>query len=383
MRVRRWTLAALTAAMLAAACTGTAPVVPPAPSGPEKVQVTDRTKDEIQAVFQAQRDATVKRDLKAYQATFDGERLALRRCKTESFDIAGRTGTALSARVVKVEPYAEAYVRAWVDEGRDRGVVRTYFRKVEGRWVQSEPTKDEVGAEKKTTIDGIDIEYWAIDEDVVAALGKGTVAARDSVVQNQLTEAKRMFGIRFYPTRSVASIVECLVVGTHIPNQPEDKFIRFYRYWFTSDLSALSPSTITFIQHEGLHWAQDQFIPGISARLGWWLTEGWPDYVGRSRTEEYKRGVICNSPTPTFKQLVDGPREDLPETKPEDVVRYYAFANTMIEHLYARFGPTAYRDLLVAYKDFADAGRNFPKVLRVTPDEFYSGWLAFAKQKYC
>jgi hypothetical protein len=383
MDIRRWAVIVLASAVLAAACTGPAPVVSPAPTGPEKVQVTDRTKDEIQAVVQAQRDAILKRDLKAYQATFDGERLALRRCKTESFDVAGRTGTALDARVVKVEPYGDTYVRAWVDEGGDRGVARAYFRRVEGRWVQTEPTKDEVGAEKKTTIEGIDIEYWAIDEDVVAALGKGTVAARDSVVENQLTEAKRMFGIRFYPTRTVAGIVECLVVGFHIPNQKEDKFIRFFRYWFTSDLASLSPSTISFIQHEGLHWAQDQFIPGISARLDWWLTEGWPDYIGKSRTEAYKKATICTAPAPTLKQLADGPRTDLPEFPQEEAVRYYAFANTMIEFLYTRFGPSAYRDLLVAYKDLASAAQNFPKVLKVTPDEFYTGWLAFAKQKYC
>lgn len=383
MRVRHWSWALLAAAALAIACTGAVPVVSPSPSGPEKVQVTEKTKDEIQAVLTAQRDAILKRDLKAYQATFDGERLALRRCKTESFDVAGRTGAALDAKVVKVEPFGETYARVWVDEGADRGIVRTYFRKVQGRWIQTEPTKDEVGAEKKTTVDGIDIEYWAIDEDVVAALGKGTVAARESVVQNQLTEAKRVFGIRFYPTRTVAGIVECLVVGFHLPNQAEDKFIRFFRYWFTPDLASLSPSTISFIQHEGLHWAQDQFIPGISARLDWWLTEGWPDYIGKSRTEAYKKATVCSPQTPTLKQLADGPRTDLPEFPQEEAVRYYAYANTMIEHLYAQFGPTAYRDLLIAYKDLASARVNFPKVLRVTPDEFYSGWLAFAKQKYC
>jgi hypothetical protein len=374
-------------ALWTAACGPSGPVTSsasPAASGPVAVEVTDKTKGEIQAVLTAQHDALAKRDLKAYQATFDGQRGALRRCKGESFDIAGRQGTSASAlSVVKVEPYGGTYARAWVEEG-SVGIARYYFRKVEGKWIQSEPTDTEAGAEKKTTVSGIDIDYWAIDDDIIDALGKGTVQARDTVLQNMLSEVRKPFGIRFYPTRSLQGLQGCNVVGFHIPNAAaDDKYIRFFRYWFTPDTKALSSSTVSFIQHEGLHWAQDQFSPGISARLDWWLVEGWPDYIGQSRTTEYKRSTICTTAAPTFKQLVDGPRSDLPDFPPEDAVRYYAFANTMVEYLYAQFGPDAYKQLLTVYKEGVDPNVNYPKVLKVTPDQFYSGWLAFAKKKYC
>ena len=249
--------------------------------------------------------------------------------------------------------------------------------------MQSEPTSDEVGAEKKTTVGGIDIDYWAIDDDVIDPIRQGTLAARDAVVKSQLAEAKQPFGIRFYPTRSVQGIVDCSVVGFHLPNRPDDKYIRFFRYWFTPDGKALTPATISFIQHEGLHWAQDQFITGITARLDWWLVEGWPDFIGESRSAAAKRSAVCGPAIPTYKQLADGPRTDLPDTKPEDAVRYYALANTMIEYLYAQFGNSAYRDLLLAYKDLADPNRNLPAVLKVTPEQFHSGWIAFARKKYC
>jgi hypothetical protein len=335
--------------------------------------------------MQTQRDALVKRDLKAYQATYDGQRGALRRCKQESFDVVGRTGTAPSAlRVLKVEPYGGRYARAWIDEG-SLGVARSYFRKVDGKWIQSEPTDAEVGPEKHTTVDTIDIDYWGIDDDVIDALGKGTLQAREFVLANLLSDVRKPFGIRFYPTRSTQGLQACGVVGFHIPNAPaDDKFIRFFRYWFTSDLKALSPATVSFIQHEGLHWAQDQFSPGISARLEWWLIEGWPDFVARSRTTEYKRDTICNSPAPAFKQLMDGPRTDVPDFPPEDTVRYYAFANTMVEYLYAQYGGLdTYKQLLTVYKAGVDPNVNYPQVLKVTPDQFYSGWIAFAKKKYC
>lgn len=380
--VRRSLALALVGASLIA-CTAAAPVATPSPTGPAKIEITSRTKDELQAVLSAQVAALAKRDLKAYQSTYDGGRAAFRRCKQESFDIAGRQGApSRAAQVVKVEAYGDSYARAWVDEGPSTGAVRAYFRRIDGAWVQSEPTEAEVGAEKHTTVDGIDIDYWAIDDDVIDALRKGTLAARDAVLKNQLTESTHPFGIRFYPTRSVTTLVGCNVVGFHLTNQPNDKFIRFFRYWFTPDLAALSPATLTFIEHEGLHWAQDQFSAGITARLDWWLTEGWPDYIGNSRSTEYKRTVLCTTPTPAFKQLVDGPA-DLPDTPPEDSVRYYAFANTMVEYLYSRFGPDAYRQLLIAYKAGVDPKVNYPLVLKTTPDEFYTGWLAFAKKKYC
>jgi hypothetical protein len=378
-------LAASVAVLIAIAACGPGPITAsPAASGAVAVEVTDKTIGEVQAVIQAQHDTLERRDLKGYQATYDQQRGALRRCKQESFDVAGRQGVGGVPRIIKVTPYGTTYARAWIDEG-PTGVSRIYFRKVDGKWVQSEPTDDEIGPEKHTTADVIDIDYWGIDDDVIDALGKGTLQAREVILQNLLSEVRKPFGIRFYPTRGAAGLQACNVVGFHIPNAPaDDKFIRFFRYWFAGDLKALSPATISFIQHEGLHWAQDQFSAGISARLDWWLVEGWPDYIGQSRTTEYKRQTICSTPAPTFKQLVDGPRSDLPDFPPQDAVRYYAFANTMVEYLYAQFGGAiAYKQLLTVYKAGVDPTVNYPQVLKVTPDQFYTGWLAFAKKKYC
>lgn len=385
MTKRSRLLATLLLGAVLAACVPTAQptrTVTPAATGPEKVQITEATKGELQAVLQEQRSALASQDLKAYQATYDLERPAFRRCKQETFDTTGRgTAPAATGQVARVEPYLDTYVRAWVPEA-DRGLVRTYFRRVDGRWIQTEPKDSELGGEQKTTVDRIDIDYWGIDADVIDALGRGTVAARDAVIQNQLGEAKRLFGIRFYPTRSIAGLQACAAVGFHLAAQREDKYIRFFRYWFTPDGKDLSSLTISFIQHEGLHWAQDQFITGITARLDWWLREGWPDYIGKSRTEEYKRATICRTQTPTFKQLVDGPSTEA-DFPPEDVVRYYGFANTMVEYLYVQFGPDAYRQLLLAYVDRVEPHVTYPKVLQVTPEQFYAGWQAFAKKKYC
>jgi hypothetical protein len=345
-----------------------------------KPQINEQTRGEIQALLQKQHDALATRDQAGFTSTVDQDRLALRRCANEQFDIAGRQGVGGTSQVTKIEPYLDAYVRAYVAEGGN-GLRRLYFRKNDKGWVQTEPKDSELGGEKKTTVEDIQIDYWGIDQDVIETLGKATLAAKKVVLENMLSEQRRdALAIRFYPTRGVSGPQGCSIVGFHFTNVPNDPYVRFFRYWFNTDGST-SPPTVTFITHEWLHWAQDQFSPGITARLPWWLVEGWPDYVGHSRDEGAIRFVLCQTQTPTLKQLEDGAD---PFGPPELQSQYYSFANTMVEYLYTQYGDKdAYRKLLVAFKEDATPSVSMPKVLNVTPVQFYDAWKTAAKKKYC
>jgi len=346
-----------------------------------KPAINEQTRGEIQALLQRQHDTMATQDNKSFIATIDPERLALKRCANESYDIASRQGVGNTGQVGKIEAYLDTYVRAYVQEGAT-GMRRLFFRKgADGKWVQTEPKDEELGGEKKTIVEDIQIDYWGIDQDVIDALGKGAVAAKKVVLDNVLSAQRRdPLAIRFYPTRSVSGIQGCTVVGFHLTNVASDPYVRFFRYWFDQS-GAVSPATITFMSHEWLHWAQDQFSPGITARLPWWAVEGWPDYAGQSRTDETKKFVICQTPTPTLKQLEDGADPNAP---PELSPQYYAFANTMVEYLYATYGGVdAYRKLALGFKEDAVPANVFPKVLSITSAQFYEGWKAAAKKKYC
>jgi hypothetical protein len=378
--VRRALLALVLWSALAA-CT-------PVPSAPgasetaavaEKPQINEQTRGEIQALLQRQVNAMANKDQKGFQATIDQDRRALVRCSNEAYDISTRQGAGAAGQVGKIEAYMD-YVRAYVQEGAN-GARRVFFRKVGGQWVQTEPKDEELGGEKKTTVQDIQIDYWGIDQDVIDALGKGAVAAKTVVLQNVLSEQRRdPMAIRFYPTRSVSGIQGCTVVGFHLTNVASDPYVRFFRYWFNAD-GSISPATITFMSHEWRHWAQDQFSPGITARLPWWLVEGWPDFAGKSRSDSTIKFVLCQTATPTLKQLEDGAD---PNGPPELSPQYYSFANTMVEYLYATYGGAdAYRKLLLAFKEDAVPANVFPKVLNVTSTKFYDDWKAAAKKKYC
>ena len=346
-----------------------------------KPQINEQTRGAIQALLQRQHDTMATHDQTAFASTIDPERLALKRCANESFDIATRQGVGNVTQVGKIEPYLDTYVRAYVQEGAN-GIRRIFFRQTaDGKWVQTEPKDDELGGEKKMTAGDIQVDYWGIDQDVVDALGKGAQEAQKQVLSNVLSTSRRdPFAIRFYPTRSVSGIQGCTVVGFHLTNVASDPYVRFFRYWFNSD-GSISAATISFMSHEWLHWAQDQFSPGITARLPWWLVEGWPDYVGQSRTADQIKFVLCQTATPTLKQLEDGAD---PNGPPELAPQYYAFANTMVEYQYTTYGGAdGYRKLLLAFKDDARPSVAFPAALGITPEAFYDGWKTAAKKKYC
>jgi hypothetical protein len=381
-QMKRW-LAVLAASAIVIGCSPstTPPDTSPTVAVAVKPAINEQTRGEIQALLQRQHDTMATQNNTNFIATIDPERLALKRCANEAYDIASRQGVGNTGQVGKIEAYLDTYVRAYVQEGAT-GMRRLFFRKgADGKWVQTEPKDDELGGEKKIMVEDIQIDYWGIDQDVIDALGKGTLAARKVVLDNLLSPQRRdPLAIRFYPTRSVSGIQGCTVVGFHLTNVASDPYVRFFRYWFDQS-GAVSAATISFMTHEWLHWAQDQFSPGITARLPWWLVEGWPDYAGQSRTDDQKKFVICQTATPTYKQLEDGAD---PNGPPELSAQYYSFANSMVEYLYTTYGGIdAYRKLLLGYKESAVSAETMPKVLNITPDKFYEGWKAASKKKYC
>ncbi len=362
---------------------------PPAasPSGPETATITDKTAGELLAVYNASQAALAKKDLTGFQATIDLTRAAFRRCQTEAFDIASRQGfSPIGAKIAKVEPYLTIYARAYL--GTDAsGYARVYFRREGGKWLRTEPLDAELGGDKSKTIDGLQLTYYGIDDDVIDKYAASGNEVRTFLVKQAegRTTIGQAFGLRIFPTRGAAGPnVGCSTAGFHLTNTPNDPFIRLFSnaLSFKPDLSGVTGTTSSIIRHEGLHWLQDQFSPSITARMPWWMVEGWPDYIGQSRSATTKKNVLCNTPTPTYKQLEDGVLQT-PETPPELPGQYYAFANTMVEYVYKTYGPSAYWDLMTAYKAGVDAKINLPKVIGVTPEAFYTSWLVWAKQTYC
>ena len=379
---RRLVAVALLAGLTASGCVGSGPGTSPAPSSAPKVVITGRTPSEIEALLRTRQQALASKDLKAFQATIDMTRLTFRRCQQEVFDVAARQGASPDARSVgKIEPYLDSYVRAYVDDGS--GFRRLYFRRDGDGWLLTEPKESELGGEKTKTVDGLELSYWGIDEDIIEGFAQAGLETRAFLLKLARVTPSKPYALRLFPTQDAAGPgARCSIAATASTAARSDQYLRFYLYWTGPDFKSPSDYLRAVLTHEGLHWLQEQTVPGINSRLDWWMVEGWPDYVAQTRSANAITFSLCRTTTPTFKQLVDGPYAD-PNVAPERIAQFYAFANSMIEYLYASFAENAYWDLLQAYRETVDVNVNYPKVLGVAPAEFYGGWLAFAKKKYC
>jgi hypothetical protein len=375
----------LLVALVLVSCTLTAPPDTNGASAPPvPVTVSSRTPGEIADLLARYNAAVRAKDLAAFQRTIDGTRLAFRRCEAQFFDIAARLGYQglLPGRVAAVEPYHGTYVRAWVgDEGL--GYERLYFRLNDARaWVLTEPTLDDLGGERTRTFDGLAVEYWGADEDVIDVYVASALRARDAAAAIAPRPTKTPWSLRILPTRETIGVTAAC--GTGADSSGFTYAIRVFPGAIFVDRSRdrVVPATDALFMHEALHQVQYSFIPKITVRLDWWLVEGWPDYTAQSRSQREIRSNICAPTVPTFKQLVDGPRIEA-DTPPEVRFQYYSYANTMVGYLYETFGENAYWDLVSLYPDNVEPKNNYPKALGVTPEAFYSGWLAWAKRKYC
>jgi hypothetical protein len=368
--------------LLVLALSACEPAVSRPPESSGRALIGPDTQRELEAVLQRKADAIRRQDLAAFQSTIDLSRAAFRRCWMEAFDESGRGAIpfgALGTRIVKVEPYLDSYVRAYVQD--DPGSIsRRYFRREGGTWLLSEPRDDELGGARSKTVDGLDIAYWGIDENIVDAIANEGVATRAFLAQFERGPTRQPFAFRVYPTRSATPPQACRAAGT-TPLNPADPFIRIFSVWLAPSLTAVSEDTRALLRHEGLHWVQDQFIQGIAVRLDWWLVEGWPDYVANAPRPN-TGALICAGRTPPLSELRRGALDD-PSTPTELSGQYYSYAHSMVEYLYARFGADSYWAFMSAFKSTMNIDVVYPDVVHESADQFYADWLAWARKKYC
>lgn len=378
---RRLLLALTVIAIVGGACAPSATT--PAPA---KIEINDKTRGEIEFTLARRAEALARGNRGVFESSIEMARGgAFRRCQLETFDIATRQGARDSGnprRVLKVEPFLDSYARAYVDEGI-LGVARRYFRREGDRWLLTEPRNSELGGEKKKSVDGLELSYFGVDEDLLDILAREGLRTREFLLKQAKRPTRTAFALRFFPTvDSVGVGASCQSLASATLNDPKDPHLRFYGIWLNSKLDDVSEDMRNSYIHEGLHWLQDQFIAGITARLDWWLMEGWPDYVSGFRRGTTLERILCQDKHFTFKQMVDGFRAD-PDQPPEVPGQYYAEANAMMEYLLATFGRDRYWDLLEVYQERVEPSFTYPKALGTTPEKFYADWVAWAKKEFC
>lgn len=351
----------------------------------------ERTRADIEALLARRADALARGDRAAYDTTYDASQPALRRWQTEEFAAATRGGGAARApRVHRVDLLAPKYARIYADVGpdlllglgTDGHVVRLYVRQIDGAWVVSEPAASDLGDERSRELEGITIEHWAIDDDVIELVADEARPARDQVTRFAPRGFQLPVRVRIAPTAG------SLGPGWSYDDIAEHSDRRIVlapvAVGLDPSLRALSTTTRSFLRVAFAQALRQQLLPGIGARLenDGWLVDGWGVYAaGLALLPDYFRSECAGVPPPTLKQLSLS-LEQAGGNAADQRVRY-AHQRSLIEYLYERYGAGAYWEILEAFRSDADSRVVLPKVLKVTPDAFYAQWLAWAKKKYC
>jgi hypothetical protein len=376
----------MTAALLVAGCGSS--------QGNETGPVSGETVKQIEAVLRARADAMGKGNREAFLQTIDTSRPALRRTQLAHFEIPSyRGGLNSTFKLSGVERY-RGYVRGFVEETRDSNVFpgsflttsysRQYFRSDGGRWLVTEPTGDETGPEKQRTAPGVELTYWAMDEDVA------------SVFLLELEEARRLALARS-PRPQDITLKVAFVPTAELAGPGWDAFIingggsgtrqLLYPMWpaFDQTRLRLETSTRLSVLYMALILVRDGIAPGVASRLllNRWLDWGWLHHAtGFDFSTTLKQSCV-GVPIPTLKQLADGAPEVSAGVAPEVYGRFYSHAASMVAYMIEKYGNEAFWLLMSAFVQNASAATDFTSVLKTTPDDFYAAWLVWLKKKYC
>lgn len=337
---------------------------------------------EIQATFDALHLAVRGRDPDLVRRLYDPERPRLVECAIEELRAGGAAGASSSQPVVlRTTPYRD-YVRADVNVGGES--VRRYLRSVGGRWVISEPRRDELGPERVATGERIEVHHWGIDDQVAGALLEMAAYARGYALASAAVPKDVPLRMRVMPTRETAHPLPCWAIGAVDPaGEPFEIRIAGDRLTFEGTSATVGTASRRAAIHEALHWAQAWIAPGIVGRGPWWLIEGWPTLVagGEATVSRQFERMRCDA-LPDHAALVRGPARD--HDSPDDLVlRYYVHAASAVLYLQqAHGGEDAYWRLLREHQT-ASPEDALQRTLGVSTARFDEGWRAFVKERYC
>lgn len=376
--MRRSARAVVAAAILVVACGS------PTTGSPDPV----RAKAEIEALYAKRADALARGDRKAYDETFDPDRAALRRWQAEDFDAAVRgTGTERAPRVVSVEAFGNGYLRVYADIDTEHlfgfaagvHIARRYVRQLNGRWVITEPTREELGVERRRGADASTLEHWAIDDDLAPLVDDEMRAARAQVARFAPRDFRTPVTVRLFPTAETLGpgwpSVQIATHGRGVRVAPGGIGV-------DGSMRALSIPTRFVLRVAFADELREQLMPGITARLQSddWLADGWREYAaGQLFNRDFFKPTCAGAPPPTLRQL----SVPVPLSAGVHFGIRYAHQGSLVAYLYERYGTQAYWDLLEAFRADADSRVTFPRVLKTTPDAFYADWLVWAKKKHC
>src|SRR5207244_2109430 len=121
---------------------------------------------------------------------------------------------------------------------------------------------------------GIDVEYWAIDEDVIEQVARETAVARDETARKLPWAPAPAVAMRVYPTAETVGLSHLSGAAAAHPIDSRDRTMRVYELWWSGSPGTLAPFSRFVLADQILGLMREQAAPRAYLRMDWWLRHG-------------------------------------------------------------------------------------------------------------
>lgn len=371
-----------------------APAQPTAAPAPAGTPTEDETKQGIQAALDLYAQAYNENKPELLKQAADQTNAKFRRfiqTRFDTFQESIRAGSVTFGYTVEsIEPRDFGFVMAKVDAGG--GVYDWSFRQVNGRWVMSEPTEDQLGKREKIADENFTfyVYPWSkvINEKLMDMMrqARATVQERLGKVPDQKADVyiRPIFGVGGIESPNALAYYDR-------SNRAGDRFVIYapesYVFGAYDPAEGWEPNLESTLVHEYTHMTNNRSFTQI-ARMSDWMVEGLAEYVS-DPTSAQRRSVPLAVRNDTIIPIVDTSgkvnKQDLEHLTilEKDVSLAYGLAASLVDFIVQKHGGLdGWWKFVAAYDKAQKLDTALQQAFGLTYEQFDAEWRAWLKQKY-
>ncbi|MEO7910614.1 MAG: hypothetical protein ABIV47_13270 [Roseiflexaceae bacterium] len=396
------TPAAQSPTTLPAPAATSAPVATIAASAPTQAATPDTTSAPTDDQIKAGIQQTLDRYAQAYndnqpdmlKQVVDQSNLPFRRLIQGRFDtyqnsiFAGQVTSEY--KVDSIKPRDLGFVQAQVMRTSDGAVADWLFRQVQGKWLLSEPTEDQIGKRLKIETDHFTYYTYPWATDITPKLEQLMESARAKVLERlgKVPDTKTnvyilpIFGVGSPQNSGVLAYYDAAARGGAriVIFAPESFSFSFY-----DPSQGWEPALQGTLTHEYTHLVNNTVFTPI-ARMADWMFEGLAEYVSdHPRAGEVRDAVQSDNIIPIIDTSGKFNKQDLEHLTilNQDVSLAYGLAYSLVAYVNEKYGGMdGYWKLVRAFDKQQNLDKALQEAFGVSYKQFDKDWRAWLKQKY-
>jgi hypothetical protein len=358
------------------------------PVNPEETEIIAG----IQKTLDGYNSGLEKNDKTLFMNSIDRDSKMLKESTSSNFDVLETTGfpqtVKLGMKVAGIKTLSPGLVLTKIIRDRDGWIANWYFRKVDDRWVLTEPTLEETGAPQTSANGNYTFTTYPIAEDVNAEYIALMENARVHVQKDLGKAPNSKVKINVFPAAAMSPYVSGDLSGWYISpdaNGTDDIYIlapTTYFFGFYDPKTGWEPDIETLLTHElaRITYVREFGNPGQGVD---WFFEGLPEYVAGYDQRPYLKDAIQND---TIIPILD------PSEKKADLAHFanlqngplaYGLAESLVAFIVEKYGGLdTFWALAKSYDKTQDIQTAIQETLGISYEEFDAAWRTWLKAEY-